>query len=110
MFFPKATSWHAVHLCVECHKSLGNGAICYSSGVCPHCGHSSGSTICDTYTKVRRWVITKLVPWWNLFGVDDGHWEYKPEPTLDQRPTKPEPPKIVLLREDQDPQMGERRA
>lgn len=47
-------------------------------GMCPRCGGDSGSTVCRTYTKAKRFVQKQRQTWWQWFrGVLYGHWEYK---------------------------------
>ena len=43
----------AFFTCVECGKELSSDAVMYSDGVCPRCGHSSQSTVCDVITNKR---------------------------------------------------------
>lgn len=40
--------WRSINVCVECEHQLDRHDEFYSRGVCPHCGCSSDTTICNT--------------------------------------------------------------
>lgn len=56
----------ALHRCAKCRGVLSRATVCYSSGVCPYCGHSSGSTIVDHVTESMREI--ELRPWWKFWA------------------------------------------
>ena len=58
MFVPR---WQ----CYECKSHVG---YTKSMNVCTVCGSFDISLV-----AMRR-VITKTPPWWNLLGLDKGHW------------------------------------
>ena len=39
--------------CTECGHILDDDEQMYSSGICPYCGYSSHSTVCNTVTEAR---------------------------------------------------------
>ena len=39
--------------CTKCAHILDDDEKMYSSGICPYCGYSSHSTVCDTVTEAR---------------------------------------------------------
>lgn len=51
------TSWEHINVCFKCENKLSRSEEYHSGGICPHCGHDSHSTICNT-----RKVIFKKGP------------------------------------------------
>ena len=50
------TRWKAFHVCRQCDQEVSENDMMYNHGVCPNCGHSSGSTVVNCKTKSRRWI------------------------------------------------------
>lgn len=74
-FMIKVSNWEAGFFCMNCHKELNTDERTQNHSVCPYCGHSAGTTICETYIRAKRWVVDKPGnPW--LFRKEKGHWEY----------------------------------
>lgn len=73
------SKWIRKALCVECKTPLSHTEEYYSDGICPHCGHNSNGTICNTKVKAVRWVVDSQPKWWERFMGKKviGHWEEK---------------------------------
>jgi len=71
------TDWRAFYFCVKCEQELKGSEKMHNCGVCPHCGHDSNSTICNTKTRVARWVTTYRPPWWVFWESPEVHLEFK---------------------------------
>lgn len=46
------SKWHSIEVCVECKTQLSKTTRLYNNALCPHCGHKSKGTICDTETII----------------------------------------------------------
>lgn len=67
--------WRVRNTCVLCGQTLSWHEKMQSLGCCPHCGHYSGSTICDTINSVVRPVYASRFP--RYFGLTPIEWETK---------------------------------
>tara|TARA_R110002124_G_scaffold280086_1_gene453151 strand:+ start:85 stop:342 length:258 start_codon:yes stop_codon:yes gene_type:complete len=63
----RKSNWYSVDICSKCEHRLTDSELMYSSGTCPHCGHSCRGTVCD-YEKVILRSI-KHHKWWQIFGI-----------------------------------------
>lgn len=50
--------WEYKEVCSKCGDTLSEHTVCHGGGVCPHCGHNSGNTLCDYRKIVRRKLYT----------------------------------------------------
>ena len=54
----KHGKWEFYDICSKCDETLSERTVYYGGGVCPHCGHNSGNTLCDYRKIVRRKLYT----------------------------------------------------
>lgn len=64
----RESNWYVIHVCKKCEKRLSNNQRIYSRGVCPKCGNSSNSTICNTVDVIVKKV--KNHPWWRFWNKE----------------------------------------
>ena len=57
----KKTIRYRVRRCDGCNRALSWREMMYSSGVCPHCGHLSDGTVCDTNDEMGS---CEVIDWW----------------------------------------------
>lgn len=65
--------WYSTRWCPKCDNRLSNGEVYHSRGVCPHCGHKGGVTVCEYVTKVYRKIEHQrrlLGVWWKTIDVE----------------------------------------
>ena len=61
-----AVRFGAVHVCLKCEVRLSNHDRMYSHGVCPYCGYSSDSNICDCTKRVVKLPEKKWYQFWRI--------------------------------------------
>lgn len=62
----KESNWYHLNVCVKCENVLSTTQKYYTSATCPHCGHSSRGTVCDTRKVVIKSI--KNYKWWQIFN------------------------------------------
>lgn len=62
----KKGNWYGFDVCVGCSKRLNDNQKMYRGGICIHCGHDGGSTVCSTIKVVVRKI--KHYKWYQLFN------------------------------------------
>lgn len=65
-----STEW-----CPKCDKRIQHSDVMYNSGVCPHCGNASGSTVCDYVIKAYRVIRHQKQLLWFLWVTVDKEYE-----------------------------------
>jgi len=65
------SKWFNVFRCEHCHRQMSFNEVVCSHGICPHCGHISGTTICDVYMQSARLHFKSRIH--KLFGITCGH-------------------------------------
>jgi len=71
--------WFTHKVCLDCEHFLTDTEEMYSSGTCPHCGHTNDSTIVDS----KKLIIRKHDPnkWYQIFKFNRSPylWEGRDE-------------------------------
>lgn len=62
----RESDWYKLSVCSKCEHTLSDRAEYYGNGICPHCGHDSDSTICDTKYVILK--ETKHYNWWDILS------------------------------------------
>ncbi len=60
----KKGNWYSLNICTVCSVRIHNRSD--HSGICPHCGHDSNSTVCQTDKVIIR-KIKHDKPWWMIW-------------------------------------------
>lgn len=61
----KISEWYNIYVCNECDKRISYHQKMYSSGICPHCGYDSKSTVNQTKNVVVRQITHHK--WWQFW-------------------------------------------